>query len=342
MLKIAIIAHAGIDIGIGHYFRTYNFLKKLLMTSYDVRFNYFLISELELSLPEGKKLEAIRASSFDEIKLEKFDIIFLDLLFCTFSQIERVRENCKILVSLSPIFNHFEQVDLLFTREEPKDIFLNIDSVPTTFVGCDYAILGPNAIRISAGHYESVLYQRKPSIGICMGGTDPQNLTYKLLEILCQWNKTAIFWVALSNSYPHDINILRSMISQDSKHEIVLATTYSSLWDVMSNCSLILLQGGVSTYEAIYAGLPSINFPKSSDTSFLLRSFQNNSLGWVFDSIEALSNGDILDQIFSQKSKLMSTHIACKAYLDDQSSYRIFDICLEYLNKASIINNYKC
>ncbi|AUC62350.1 hypothetical protein AA637_14885 [Cyanobacterium sp. HL-69] len=87
------------------------------MTSYDVRFNYFLISELELSLPEGKKLEAIRASSFDEIKLEKFDIIFLDLLFCTFSQIERVRENCKILVSLSPIFNHFEQVDLLFTRE---------------------------------------------------------------------------------------------------------------------------------------------------------------------------------------------------------------------------------
>lgn len=337
MLKVAIIAHAGIDIGVGHYFRTYNFVKKLITAYQEVEFNYFLVSDLELPLPPETPVESSRLHSLDEIKLNDFDIIFLDILCCTDLQIRKIRESCKLLVSLSPIFNHFEKVDILFTREQPKDIFSNLDHTPKTFVGRDYALLGPNAIRISAGHYESVLYQRKPSIGVCMGGTDPQNLTYKIIEILGQWNKTAIFWVALSDSYPHDINVLRSLISQDSKHEIVLATTYSSLWDVMSNCSLILLQGGVSTYEAIYAGLPSINFPKSPDSSFLLRSVEINSLGWAFDSVEALKKGEILDKIFSEKSKLMAMHIACKAYLDDNSPYRIFDKCIEILEKKSLV-----
>lgn len=337
MLKVAVIAHAGIDIGVGHYFRTYNFVKKLIPVYQKAEFDYFLITDLNLSLPQEASLKSSHFTSLDDIELKKFDIIFLDLLFCTESQIKNIRESCKMLVSLSPIFNHFDQVNILFTREAPSDTFWNLDDPPKTFVGCDYALLGPNAIRISAGHYESVLYQRKPSIGVCMGGTDPQNLTYRIIEILGQWNKAAIFWVAISDSYPHDINVLRSLISQDSKHEIVLATTYSSLWDVMSNCSLILLQGGVSAYEAIYAGLPSINFPKSPKSSFLLRSVERNSLGWAFDSVEALKKGDIFDKIFAEKSKLMSMHIACKAYLDDNSPYRIFDKCIEILEKKSIV-----
>jgi spore coat polysaccharide biosynthesis predicted glycosyltransferase SpsG len=92
-----------------------------------------------------------------------------------------------------------------------------------------------------------------------MGGADAANKTLTVLRALVELNCDTCIWVLLGEGYDHCYNALVETVRGAKRHEVILAKTNRSMWEVMGNCAVAILAGGLTTVEAIYAGLPSLN-----------------------------------------------------------------------------------
>ena len=63
----------------------------------------------------------------------------------------------------------------------------------------------------------------------------------------------------IREGYNHSYQSLVDVINRNNRHEIILAKTNRSMWEILSNCNVAILAGGLMLVESIYAGLPSIN-----------------------------------------------------------------------------------
>lgn len=179
-----------------------------------------------------------------------------------------IRKNFNKTISISPVFNNYDVIDYLFTRFKghvyPSHIRI--------FEGLEYAIFNPGCIRVSDDVFRQNLTQKELSIGISMGGTDAPNKTLKILKTIIRLKQNCTFWVLLGEGYSYSYQELVDVIKCDSRHEIILAKSNSSMWKILSNCSVLILAGGLTTIESIYAGIPSINiFEKEFQKAMISR-----------------------------------------------------------------------
>ena len=161
-----------------------------------------------------------------------------------------------------------------------------------------YSIFNKDCLKIKDKDYNHFLQQEKLSIGISMGGVDAPNKTYSILKSLSILNLNLIIWVFLGEGYSHSCEELININKSNFKHELIIVKANSSMWKLMSNCSLSILCGGITFFESIYAGLPSINiFEKRIHKSILDEDFKN-------------TNNSIILGILSQKNLLsLNQHV---------------------------------
>ena len=108
-------------------------------------------------------------------------------------------------------------------------------------------------------------------LGRLYGRFDAANKTLHVLRALATVKADCLIWVLLGEGYAHSYNTLVETVSRDSRHEIVLAKTNRTMWHVMSQCAVAVLAGGLTTIEAVYAGLPSINLSEKPEHSALMQ-----------------------------------------------------------------------
>ena len=117
---------------------------------------------------------------------------------------------------------------------------------------------GSNFTKVNKVLYEANLKKKSIKIGISMGGYDKRNKTLKLLKIFNNIKSKIKLNILLNdNNFTHYKKILRHI-----KNNKINAKTFKmkkNSWDIFSKGSLLLLSGGISAYESVFAGIPSIN-----------------------------------------------------------------------------------
>ena len=181
-------------------------------------------------------------------------------------------------------------------------------------------------MRISEEVYRYSLEQNPLSIVISMGGSDASNNTLQVLNALRSVSSSMLFWVLLGEGYEHSYQALVDCMQKDSRHEIILAKTNNTMWRIMRMCTLAILAGGTITYEAAYAGLPSINIFEVEKHVFLIKELVEKgvSLNAGYPLSDALSvvkaNVAYLE---CSRDELLAMHRKSKDLIDGLGARRI-------------------
>jgi len=333
-MKILFLCKASTKIGLGHLVRSKTLAKALKESIADIDLDFVLIGDksfdkLFLSLPF--KPQIIHDENELEVK-DKYDVVFLDMMEISDESFAKMRGMAKVIVSLSPIFNRLKDVDILFNRTKylpnendlPKEVYASLE----------YAIIQNNCKKIGAGTFEDNLKLTTFPIAISMGGGDAANRTLKLLKTLKKCKVPATFWVLLGEGYKYSYDDLINEIKTDTLHEIILVNTNSSMWHILKNCIFFILPGGITSYESVYAGLPSINFLEQEDNYFLIKELVENETcfyGGLFNEENMIKLNEKLLQLYENRDELMRMHIKSKNLISEGSFLKIYDVLCDKL-----------
>ncbi len=315
--------------GLGHVIRT-RAVVDALPDGYAAELVVLAGDDVAAPLLEGVAIPFSFAGSDDGLRerVEAFDpgAVVLDTMSLDRGVFEAVAAG-RVTASLSPIFDQLADVDLAFSRTR----YLADGSVadaPSRRHGLDYAIVRPECRRIETGRFEGHLAESPMAIAISMGGADAPNRTLEVLDALRGLAAPATFWVLLGEGYAHSYNELVEAVKRDQRHEVILAKTNQSMWRILRNCSLAILAGGVTTYEAAYAGLPSINLLDTEAHSFLVRELVENGaalIGATPDTDGGEGLRQAVDELESDRAALLRMHTACHELLDGEGTRRVLD-----------------
>jgi spore coat polysaccharide biosynthesis predicted glycosyltransferase SpsG len=331
MMDILIVCRGTVLDGLGHLLRVRTFAQAS-QKQHSVEIAAILDKGLETIFSDiACKCHLFNANNqfaifFQKIQ-HKYDVIIFDLLSISSDIIIDAKKKAKLLVSLSPIFNQMCEMDMLFTRFTDTSYAC---AKPKIFSGLEYTILGNQCLKITDSIYEYNLSKESFPIAICMGGTDAANKTLKILQNIITLDSPLTIWVLLGEGYSYSYDTLIHTAKQSTIHEIILAKTNKSMWSVMANCCLAILAGGLTTMEAIYAGLPSINVFEVKQYSDSMKELFDSGVTIYGGSID---NGDLpqilkkLNSIINKKEVLREFRIKCQnTMIDKCGSERIISI----------------
>ena len=335
-MRVLFVCKASTEIGLGHLIRS----RTLAAGLHDLGalvIDFVLIGDVSLiSLVNGYVQNKIALVDEKDLALQNtYDIAFVDMLEMNAETMVSIQQRAARVACLSPIFNRMEQVDILFSRTRYQ-------SVPNpgpkqVYAGLEYAIIQSACGKIGAGDYEKTLDSGAFPIAICMGGGDAPNKTLKLLRSLKDCAVDATFWVMLGEGYRHSYDDLIAEIKSNKRHEIILARTNKSMWQVLRNCAIGIFSGGVTSYEAVYAGLPAVNLLDRPEQYFLIRELVENNacshLGNSFtESLEGLN--EYIEAMYSKPVELLKMHIDAKRLITGDAAEHILNACRSTMEAA--------
>lgn len=331
-MKILAVCKASTSIGLGHLIRINTFFEQWKKLNASVQIDLFFIGdESLLKLVQRNNYAQIQVISEDQqhLDIQNYEYLILDLTDIKENLLGSLKSRAKKVVLLSPVFSHWHLVDIYFGRT--KYIGIDEEKFPNLeiYTGLEYAIIQDSCVKISAGRFEENLKGNYFPVAIIMGGGDANNKTLQILRALKNCKVPATFWVMLGEGYKHSLDTLTDEIRKDTNHEIILAKSNHSMWHILQNCLLGILPGGITTYEAVYAGLPTINFYEDQSQQFLIKELVE--AGAVFDfgifSDEMLKEmTNFIEQMYKNRNELLVTHSKTKNLIFQSGTKSIINI----------------
>lgn len=270
-------------------------------------------------------------------------VVVFDLIDLDEPTFQAVQERA-MTASLSPIFDMLGRVDIIFHRTAHQGSDWNLAAGSAKLrCGLEYAVVRPECVPISDKVFKRNLSEQPLSVMISMGGADARNNTLRVLEALRNVPNRMLFWVLLGEGYGHSYQTLVECIQSDARHEVILAKTNDSMWRIMNMCSLAILAGGTVTYEAAYAGMPSINIFDAAEHMFLLRELVEvgacYNAGYPFADALSVLRAHVA-HLEQHRHELWQMHRRSKGMIDGQGAARICNELVEfywadYVNSAN-------
>jgi spore coat polysaccharide biosynthesis predicted glycosyltransferase SpsG len=243
------------------------------------------------------------------------------------------RYGCRT-VCISPIFNRLDQVDLAFSRAaSPAHVKLAARGKPLVRAGACYATTAPHCRQVSGSVYRRQLGLNPLAVGICMGGADAANNTLRVLETVRSVPAPMLFWVLLGEGYVHSYQRLIDCVNADRRHEVILAKTRDSMWRILGECSLVILAGGITNYEAAYANIPSIITLADDGRRWLLQELIDaGACHYAGAPLEAALPRvcELLARLNHRRDELLAMHRRCHGLVDGCGARRIADEILAF------------
>lgn len=252
-MKILLLTEAGKDIGMGHISRCSSIYDEL--TRQDLNVEFLIQSEMDkLELLEGRqyKIKDWQSKEFitETINKEVYCIVDSYSVSASFLQyIEEHAYSCMYIDDMGRI-NYPAGIVVNPALNTDNIIYPDLGDI-TYLLGKDYVILR-QAFRNSnrknvADNISDVL--------ITMGGSDIQNITFKLLKEFPGKQIKTQFHVVLGSGYRSKEKLLQDNYSNVTLYENLKETEMQSL---MLNCDLAITAAGQTIYELLATRTPFI------------------------------------------------------------------------------------
>jgi len=191
------------------------------------------------------------------LQAKKADCLIVDHYALDEDWHNELNRYCDKLIVIDDIADRKFECDVLLNQNlgACEDDYNNkIPNESTLLLGCDYVLLRPEFAKLR----EQALKKREntkdiKNILISMGGSDPDNLTYNILQNI---NNDFNITVVLGSSIPH-IEMIKSYAINKNINVIVDANNMAEL---MLNADLSIGAGGSTSWERCTLGLPTLLF----------------------------------------------------------------------------------
>lgn len=237
----------------------------------------------------------------------------------------------KRLMVIDDIADRNHSCDLLLDQtlgRIPNDYESLVPDSSFMMLGAQYALLRPEFAECR----EYSLKRRKQfqlrNILVSLGGTDPDNFTAQVLDVLnhCSLPETIRVTVVLGVTYPHLESIKK--LSKKMSYNIEFAINISNMAEVMSNSDIAIGAAGSTTWERCCLGLPTIQIVTAENQNMIARTLSDN--GAVF----AINNLKELPEAIKTVERSMSSMSAnAKNVTDGKGAVRVIER-LSGLNKT--------
>lgn len=324
-----VIARCSINDGLGHFFRSLSLFlaARERFTVFFVIVGDFIPQQVKL-IGEGFWLHAAddaECAALVEALIPK--VVVLDTLtleFACFSRISQV----SFVISISPVFEHLGECDLIVHRSTafPAE-WESFGEKPRILKGKEFTIVSPFVERVELHDYRRNLKRDKFHVGISMGGTDSRNRT---LELIRQFNRLPdlfVLWVAVGPGYAHSLDELMSE-TRSAAQEIIIVSSNESFWSIFRNVSLVVSAGGLSTYEACIAGIPSLTVSEGGFANFLVREIVDIGASVIVGGSNGkhLTVGATCFELFSNRERLERMRSSTSLLPQAEGAWRLTQI----------------
>jgi spore coat polysaccharide biosynthesis predicted glycosyltransferase SpsG len=161
------------------------------------------------------------------------------------------------------------------------------------------------------------------SVGIAMGGSDATNLTMRAIEVLGTIDERLLIWAMLGEGYGHSYDALVDAIRHTGRHEALLAKASHSMWTVLARTAVVVLAGGVTSYEAAYARVPAVNLTSESNR-YLVEEL--SSAGVALTLVGDDGWGDlphVVSRLAKDRDELFAMHRRSEDLIDGRGAMRV-------------------
>ncbi len=323
-MKIQIICRGMAKEGLGHLFRSRTFAETATR-SHQVRVIAIAPQELRRVFAECNCPTQFIDHERDAAPLVREfgpDVLLFDLLSVDRHTFAELTAGVPLTGSISPIFDRMSEVDVVFCR---SGLLERVDG-PKIYTGLDYAIFGGHCDTIDDATYERSIAAKELSIAVCMGGTDAANKTLQVLNALSRLENRCTIWALLGEGYAHSYNALVDAVCSDRNHEIILARTNRSMWQIMGQCAIGILAGGLTTIEAIHAGLPTINISEKTEHSAMMEELFNMGVcvdGGPFQQQSLDDMVNLIRELNQNRERLQEIRNRSKGLIDMKGPSRV-------------------
>lgn len=330
---LAFVVRASVQDGLGHLVRSLCVLRELAELA---AVHLVVVGDSSgAHLIEQARIPWTRCASDDEAARCALGmrprVVVFDLLSFQAQAFDALAARA-VTVSLSPEFSQMTKVDHLFhrtSREHPA--WATHPDFPTVHKGLHYTVLPSWLKRIRTEHYREHLAEQRLAIAISMGGTDAPNVTLALLRLFGQCPLDLVIWVALGDAYRHSYSELLDCASAN-RREIILLKSNESMWRVLRNASLVICAGGLTTYEAAYIGMPSINLVRQHEWMYLFEELSSQGVcHTILPTADRLERAvSMVAQYEGDRDRLMQVHLATRGVIPEGGARRIAGQLLDF------------
>lgn len=324
---IVFVVRASVQDGLGHLVRSLCVLRELLPLT---KVHLLLLGDgAGLHLAQDSGIPFTRCNSDGNAAEVTAGLLPMLVVFDTLhlepEALDRILVMGVATASLSPVFSGLPRVQHLFHRSAVENPAWRAEpNFPRLHKGLEFAILPACLRRIPSELYRQHLEEDRLAMAISMGGTDSPNRTLDLLRLLGLKEARLVIFVALGEAYRHSYEKLLDCAAE-SRQEIILLKSNESMWRVLRNASLVVCAGGLTTYEAAFIGIPSINILQQAEWSYLFEELETAGacIALPPDS-ESLSHAaSLVLELEKNRTALAKMHSATKGLIPGNGATRV-------------------
>ena len=293
-MNVIILAQSDLKAGKGHINRSKLVFKYLKSKKVIVEFFSFFTKKKiqfhnEWNVPVNNKL-------FYE-KINQADVFITDEVSCPKSLINLIKN--KFVCSISPNGKINNYAKIIFSRTSPIGKYSK-----KTIISNNINNFLPGSDLVKIKNYIGKLNNnRKMIIGISMGGYDKQNKTLKLLKILLNFKNLIELKILFNKKNLTNYNKIINFIKINKINSKILSMKKNT-WNIFSKCSLVLLSGGISAYESIFVGIPSINIINDKNKKKLTQYLSDKNLKYIYKDKELKKISKLIN-LYLKSDKLL-------------------------------------
>lgn len=292
-MKIAIITEGGLEMGMGHVYRSITLAEELQAKGGEIYFltksNHIVVNQIGNS---GFKVIKLKNNgdiihSLEEIK-PNVAIIDRGEVEELFAKKLKDKLNARLVIfgNLSTANKYADVVINIIGSNFKNRKFLDKNTNTLYYYGPRYYILRKEFYEFKKSGKE--LNDRIKKILLIFGGSDPLNLTSKVLDELLSWEEELKINVVLGTGFIY-FDELNKVIEkyQNKKGNVKLYRDVKNIAELMYKADLAIVSPGISMFEALCVGTPVIAI---SETSFQKNLFDEFFPTLHEDEIDKLKN----------------------------------------------------
>lgn len=325
-MKLVIACRGSLEEGLGHLYRAASFAGAA-----SARHDTLIVARADPVLAHifdgaGGRLVTVRDDDAlaDAVVASGANTAVFDMVRIADPAFRRVRDVVPVIASISPVFSHAAETDLFFTRAARADHIKG----PEIFTGLDYAIINAHCRPISDAQFETAIAHTALPIMVSFGGADADNHSRLVVETLRAVQRPLLLWLMLGDAYRHSHDDLVETLKSEQRHEIIMARTNRSMWSVAANCAVGILSSGMSTIEAIYAGLPVISVIRANDPSNQVGTDYGRMCldGGAFADGSYRRIADLVENLAENRDRLARMRERQRGLIDGKASERVLAV----------------
>lgn len=200
---------------------------------------------------------------------QTFDWLVVDHYALDHTWEVRFNSHVKQIMVIDDLADRRHQCDVLFDQNyyggEAADRYLKrglVADTATLLLGPSYALIRPEYREYRESRYRKLRNKELDYIGnvqrvlVFLGGSDPDNVTGKVVAGVCHAEFSEIFFdVVVGVNYSHKETLAASI---ESWSNIQLHCGLPSLVEVMSEADLMIGAGGSTSWERLCLGVPAL------------------------------------------------------------------------------------